>query len=201
MSTEPWQQQQPGQNPYAQQPQPGAPQQGVPPQGGYGYPPQQPQPGGAPGGMPGGMPGGFPPPPPPAGRISNAGLAIGAAVVLMLVGAAIYGLILKEAEMQIGYIAVGVGALIGLALGKLGGGNPVLPFVGIVLGLLGVYLGQVFGVAMAFADLPGAPGFFEILTQHFGDINEGLKENLEAIDYLFYALSGAAGFSLTKKFS
>lgn len=170
----PQQPQDPGQNPYAQQPQPPQPY---------------------------GQPGGFPPPPPAAGLRGNAGLAIAAAVVAMLVSAAIYGLILKEAEVQIGYLAVGIGALIGLALGKLGGSNPVLPFIGAVLGLLGVYLGQVFGIAMVFTDLPGAPGFFEVLTQHFGDINEGLKSELEVVDYLFYALGGVAGFSITRKFA
>ncbi|NJQ00741.1 hypothetical protein [Streptomyces zingiberis] len=222
MSEQPWQQHRPQQP--QQYPQPAAPQSGQPtaaqagqpyggqpqgpvpaPQAGFGPAPgSAPAPGPHAGPYPGpdGAPGGFPAPPPPApsgGRSGNAGLALGAAVVLMVVGALVYGLILKEAEVQIGYLAVGVGALIGLALGKLGGRNPVLPFAGAVLGLLGVYLGQVFGIAMAFADLPSAPGFLTVLTDHFGDINRGLKENLEVVDYLFYALSGAAAFSLTRK--
>ncbi|MEU8352914.1 hypothetical protein [Streptomyces sp. NPDC048845] len=52
---------------------------------------------------------------------------------------------------------------------------------------------------MAFSDIPGAPGFFDVLIDHFGDINEALKSELEAIDYLFYALGGAAAFSIAKK--
>ncbi|WP_069814556.1 hypothetical protein [Streptomyces sp. TP-A0874] len=193
---------QPGQAPYAQQ-QPSQP--GQPPQAGaapYGQqPPAQPgfqqPPHGQP--QPYGQPGGFPPPPAP--RQGNAALAVLAGVVAMLVAAGIYGFILSTVERQIGYIALGLGALIGLALGKLGGRNPALPFVGALLGLVGVYLGQVFGVAMVFSDIPGAPGFFTVLTDHFGDINEGLKEGLEFVDYLFYLLGAAAAFATCKKVS
>jgi hypothetical protein len=156
--------------------------------------PHGPQPG-APGAP--GAPGGYPSPF-PASRQGNLGLAVLAAVVAMLVGAAIYGFILSKAEMQIGYIAVGVGALIGAALGKLGGQNSSLPFVGIVLGLLGVYCGQVFGISLMSAEALNT-SVFDILTNYFGEMNTGLKENLEAVDYLFYILSGAAGFQVTRK--
>ncbi|MGP3999249.1 hypothetical protein [Streptomyces sp. 8N706] len=173
--SQPWQQQppQPG-NPYGRQ-QPG------------GQPPQQPY----------GDQGGFPPPAP--SRQGNVGLAIGAGAVAMLVGAGVYGAILKASDgAQIGYLAIGVGALIGAALGKLGGRNPALPVVGIVLGLLGVYFGQILGYALAVSDL-GDVSVVEALTKHLDIISEAWKEELEPIDALFYGLAGFAGFSVTKK--
>ncbi|MEC4017453.1 hypothetical protein [Streptomyces sp. H27-D2] len=188
--------QQPDQNPYAQQP----PQPGGNP---YGQPPQQPpQPGGNPFGQqpqqpPYGAPGGFPPPPPaPSGKV---GLAIVAGVVAMLVGAGIYGGVFKASDGgQVGYLAAGVGALIGAALGKIGGRNPILVFVGILLGLIGVYLGQIFGFTLVLMDYLHI-SVVEALTEYFDDISKAWQDNFEAIDLLFYVLSGAAVFSAAKK--
>ncbi|MCQ8773297.1 hypothetical protein [Streptomyces telluris] len=196
--SQPWQQpqqpQQPPQhNPYGQPPpqpyppqhQPHAPQQ---PPFGYG---QQPPP-------PYGPPGGFPPPPPPVRR-GNPGLALVLGFVAMLVGAAVYGGILKASDGgQIGYLAVGTGALIGAALGKVGGRNPALPVVGVLLGLLGVYLGQIFGIALELSDVFRVP-VTEILFEHFDSLSEAWQEYLEPIDALFFILGGAGAFQTARK--
>ncbi|MEV0278422.1 hypothetical protein AB0I22_18850 [Streptomyces sp. NPDC050610] len=202
--SQPWQQPQPPQqpqqpNPYGQQPQQPA---------GHGYPQQQP--GGYPPPAPGGYeqqpypphqgmygaPGGFPL---PAARRGNPGLAVVVGVVAMLVGSTIYGAILKATDgAQIGYLAAATGALIGAALGKLGGRNAALPVVGAALGLIGVYLGQIFGFALAFSD-GGDMSVFEALFDHFDVINRAWKEYLEFIDVAFYLLGAAGAYSTAKK--
>ncbi|QNS04601.1 hypothetical protein [Streptomyces xanthii] len=179
-------------NPYGQQ---------QPPQPGYGYPQQQPPAPGQPyapfpqqqGGQP---PMGFPPP--PAGRSGNAGLAILVAVVVALVLAGIYGAIVKATEHEIGYAAVAVGAVVGFAAGKIGGRNQALPFVCAVIALAGVYLGQISGYAMMFADYANI-GFFEALFDHFDLINEAWKSEADALTYVFMAVGAIAAFGSSKK--
>ncbi|MGY0024452.1 hypothetical protein [Streptomyces sp. cg35] len=180
-------------NPYAQQ-QPPAPQPG------YGYPQQQPPQGQqpyAPFPQQQGHPGGFAPPMPPA-RSGNAALGIVAAVVLALVTAWIYGAVMKATEHEIGYAAVAVGAVIGFAAGKIGGRNQVLPFVCAVLALGAVYLGQLTGYAMAIAEI-GNVSFIDILTDHFGDLNEGWKHEADFLTYLFLVIGAVAAFGSSKK--
>ncbi|MBB5121598.1 hypothetical protein AF335_22770 [Streptomyces eurocidicus] len=196
--SQPWQQpQQP--NPYGQQP-PQQPygQPGPQPQYGQPQPYAQPQPPyGAPQ-APYGAPGGYPPPPAPVRR-GNPGLAVILAVVAMLVGAGVYGGILKATDgAQIGYMAVVTGALIGLALGKVGGRAPALPAVGAVLGAAGVYLGQVFGISLALSD-GGNISLTDVLVDHFDVVNRAWKEMLKPIDALFYFLGGAGAFQVTRK--
>ncbi|MFH8403381.1 hypothetical protein ACH4FX_01225 [Streptomyces sp. NPDC018019] len=170
------------------QPWPSAPQQ-----------PQQPhQPPQAPYGAP--APGGFPAPmaPPPARR-GNPGLAVALGIVTTLVAAGVYGAVLKAVDgASIGYAALAVGALIGAVLGKVGGRGAALPVIGAVLGLLGLYLGQVFGIALITSDITGMP-LSETVLGHFDLVNAAWQEYLGAIDVVFYLLAGAGGFQVTKK--
>ncbi|KEF02494.1 MULTISPECIES: hypothetical protein [Streptomyces] len=170
------------------QPWPNAPQQ-----------PQQPhQPPQAPYGAP--APGGFPAPmAPPAARRGNAGLAVALGVVTTLVAAGVYGAVLKAVDgASIGYAALAVGALIGAVLGKVGGRSAALPVVGAVLGLAGLYLGQVFGVALITADILHI-SVLETASSQFGLVHAAWKAYLGPIDVVFYLLAGAGGFQVTKK--
>ncbi|MFH9423045.1 hypothetical protein [Streptomyces sp. NPDC017529] len=161
--------------------------------------PQQPyQPPQAPYGAP--APGGFPPPTaPPAANRGNAGLAVVLGVLAMLVAAGIYGAVLKAVNgASIGYAALAVGALIGAVLGKAGGRNAALPVVGAVLGLLGLYLGQVFGITLISSDILGIP-LTEVVFNHFDLVHAAWKDYLGAIDLVFYLLAAAGGFQVAKK--
>ncbi|MFG2195293.1 hypothetical protein [Streptomyces sp. NPDC048639] len=152
------------------------------------------------------QPGAYPPPPAPA-RKTNPGLAVVLGIVAAVVAAGIYAGVLyatfdedKGEVMQIGYLAVGVGALIGLALGKLGGHNVGLQILGAVLAVAAVFFGELYGYAMIMAEyFPGAPSTTEIFFDNFGHLFDGWKEDADAISYLFFALAAAAGFSVTKK--
>ncbi|MFI7010262.1 hypothetical protein [Streptomyces sp. NPDC050145] len=178
-------------NPYAQQ---------QPQQPGYGYPQQQPPAPGQPYApfpqQQGQAPMGFPPP--PAARSGNTGLAILAAVVVALVLAGIYGAIMKATEHEIGYAAVAVGAVVGFTAGKIGGRNEALPFICAVISLVAVYLGQISGLAMAFADYANI-GFFEALFDHFEIINEAWKSESDVLTYVFMAVGAIAAFGSSKK--
>ncbi|MBY8881799.1 hypothetical protein [Actinacidiphila acidipaludis] len=183
----PPQQPAPGQNPYGPPPQ--APY-GAPPQGAWGAPPQQPGFNGA----------AYPPPAPmaPMAQRDNAGLGILAGLGAVVVSALLYGLLIKGTKHEIGWAALAVGALVGLALGKVGGRNPVLPFVGIPLALLGVYLGQLFGLALIAASANDV-GVVDVFTQHFSFLQHAWKESLGAKDFLFFGIAGLEGFVFTKR--
>ncbi|MFI6939308.1 hypothetical protein ACIBI4_08565 [Streptomyces sp. NPDC050418] len=166
------------------------------------FPPQQPQQPGGP--NPYGQPGPFPPAPPV--RSGNVGLGIVVGIVAMLVGAAAYGGLMRAfgsedgSYTEIGYIAVGVGALIGFAAGKLGGNNPVLPIVSALLGAVGVFLGQLFGFSLLISWWSGGLiSATEMMTEHFSDLMEGWKEEADAMTYLFLAVGAFAGFGAAKK--
>ncbi|MFE2179825.1 hypothetical protein [Streptomyces sp. NPDC059455] len=223
-----WQQpQQPGG--YPQQPG-GYPQQPAPPQQaggygstqqpGYGYPqgqpqqPQQPQPQ---------YGGGFPPPAPPAGRPGNPLLAVGAALVATVVGAFLYAFLLSAMAntdktppevTQFAYAGVVVGALIGLAVAKLGGRNTGLWVVGAVLALAAVFLGELYGYAMIlhdvmsnYADKIGGGASSQVLSSneiffdHFSDLWKSWKEDSDALTYIFMALAPVAAVSTAYRIS
>ncbi|AOR32559.1 hypothetical protein BFF78_17150 [Streptomyces fodineus] len=182
-SAPPPQQPQPGPvggNPYAQQAPAGAP-----------YPPQ-------PGAYPA-QPGAFAAPPAPtAPARNNVVLGVVAAVVAAVVTAGLYGLVIGATKHEIGYAAVGVGFVVGLAAGKAGGRNPVLPVVGAVLALGSVYIGQLVGEAMIGADQLHV-SFGELFFQHFDIVQQAWKDNADPLTFLFFAIAAFAAFSGAKK--
>ncbi|MHA5052730.1 hypothetical protein [Streptomyces sp. SD15] len=180
------------------QPQPsdGNPYAAQQPSGGNPYAAQQP-PQGNPFAGPGQQPG-FAPPAPPAPRRDNIAFGIVAAVVVALVTAGIYGTIIGKTEYEIGYAAVAVGFLTGLAAGKLGGRNPALPFVSAILSLGAVYLGQLIGMAVWAADETGL-SLTTIFFDNFNVLTSGWKEEADVMTFLFLAFGAFAAFSGAKK--
>jgi hypothetical protein len=138
------------------------------------------------------------------GRSGNLGVAIAVGFVAMIVGALIYGGLMRAMAKdngeysEIGYAAVVVGALVGAALGKIGGRNPALPIIAVLLSLVGIFLGQFFGYGLLinhWSEMPLA----DIYTEHSNDLFKGWKEDFDVMTGLFYLIGGAAAFSLSKK--
>ncbi|MEU1467607.1 hypothetical protein ABZ434_05230 [Streptomyces sp. NPDC005761] len=188
----------PPNQPYDAQPQPGNP---------YAAQPGQPVQPGAPTGNPfaGQQPVGAPfgggaPFAPVAPARNNVGLGIVVALVAALVAAGIYGAIIGATKHEIGYAAVGVGAIVGFAAGKLGGRNPALPVISGVLALVGVYLGQLLGEAIIISkQLPLS--VTEIFTEHFSDLNTVWKEDSDAMSFVFFVVAAVVAFSTARKTS
>ncbi|MFD6889532.1 hypothetical protein [Streptomyces sp. NPDC059957] len=136
---------------------------------------------------------------PTPARPANVGLGIVAALVAALAAAAAYGGIMNALEREISYAAVGVGAIIGFAAGKLGGRNPILPIVGAVLSVVSVFLGQLFYYALAIAGGSGA-GLGDVLsTLGVAGLVDIWKEDADVFTFLFLALGAFVGFSTAKK--
>ncbi|TXS11048.1 hypothetical protein EAO70_29085 [Streptomyces sp. adm13(2018)] len=161
----------------------------------------------------GGAPAPYAAAPPPAPARDNLGLGLLAGVAAAALGALVLGGIMRAmadedgSYTQLGILALAVGALVGFALGKVGGSHPVLPFVGVPLALLGVFAGQLLGYAMMiswWAELATpyqAPTTTEMFTMHFSELFTAWKEELGVMDLLFYGIAGYEGFVITKKVS
>lgn len=145
------------------------------------------------------QPGAVPPPPaPPAPPRGNVALGLVGAVVAAVAAAALYGMVIGLTKHEIGWAAVGVGFVIGLAAGRLGGRNPLLPVAATLLALGSVYLGQLVGEAMIGADQLDL-GFSEVFFQHFGVVQDAWKETADPLTFLFFAIAGWAAFSGAQK--
>ncbi|MGN5635776.1 hypothetical protein [Streptomyces sp. AC154] len=178
-------------NPYAGQ-QPGQPQPGAPTGNPFGG--QQP----GPYGQPGAQFGGGAPFAPVAPARNNLALGLVVAFVAALVAAGIYGAIIGATKHEIGYAAVGVGAIVGFAAGKVGGRNPVLPVLGAVFALIGVYAGQLLGEAIIISkQLPLS--VTDIFLDHFSDLNTVWKEDSDFVSVLFFVVAAVVAFSTAKK--
>jgi XapX domain-containing protein len=189
--------------PAGQPPQP--PQSPQPPSQDDGYGPPPPAPFGYPR-LPG-APGAFdpaaypapagqmaPPPPPPP----NVALAVLAGIATAVAAGAVYGWITGLTKYEISYLALGVGFLVGAVVAKVGGRSPALPYVGAVLALLGVFLGQFFGEAILGAHANDV-SVTSALLDYTGDVFQAWKADFDTMSFLFMALAGVVGFQTPRR--
>ncbi|MER6243210.1 hypothetical protein ACFY3E_29775 [Streptomyces griseorubiginosus] len=183
------------QEPAEQQPQPQPQPVDAAPQSADGAP-YAPQPGAVPPPPAPGIPYGAVPAPAPVRN--NLGLGLVAAFVAAVVAAGVYGAIIGLTKHEIGWAAVGVGFLVGLAAGRVGGRNPVLPVASAVLSLGSVYVGQLVGEAMIVAkDTPLS--FSELFFQHFDVLQEGWKAGADPLTFVFFAIAAYVAFTGARK--
>lgn len=132
----------------------------------------------------------------------NLGMAVAAGVVAMLVGAVLWAVITVTTEFQIGFMAIGVGVLVGYAVRRFGNGT-TMPFAltGAVLALLGCVLGNLFSVigflskqeGMSLGDVAGFVLGNPSMAMMF------MRESFSAMDLLFYAIAVYEGYKIAIK--
>lgn len=123
--------------------------------------------------------------------------AIGAGLIACLAGAAAWAAITVATEYQIGYMAVGLGALTGVAVRYAGRG--VIPLYGVIaaiLSLVGCLAGNVLGSVGFLAIAEGVPYFDILLLLTPGITINVLMETFSPIDLIFYALAVSVGYRL-----
>jgi hypothetical protein len=118
--------------------------------------------------------------------------------VAALAGAGIWTLVTVLTGYQIGFMAIGVGFLVGLAVQFAGKGiNKIFGVMGAALALIGCLLGNYFTVVHFVGEAEGL-GFFETL----GRISPAAIPELMAItfspmDLVFYGIAVYEGFKLS----
>lgn len=136
--------------------------------------------------------------PAPAPVSDSPGLGVLAAVVAALAAAGVYGWIISATDHQIGWAAVGVGALVGLAAGKAGGRSPALPVVAALLAVAAVFVGQLFAIVLVFADKLQVSAF-DILGQGASPLLEVWQGAADPLTFVFLAIGGYAAFQTSRK--
>ncbi|MFB7516924.1 hypothetical protein [Streptomyces sp. NPDC056144] len=143
-------------------------------------------------------PGPYPATPPPAPARENLALGLVAAFVAALVAGGVYGAVIGGIEREIGWAAVGVGFLVGLAAGKVGGRNPILPVVSAALALGAVYFGQLLGMAIIAGKQLNASAA-DLIFQEFGALTSAWNEGKDPLTFLFLGIAAFAAFSGARK--
>lgn len=126
------------------------------------------------------------------------GLLLGFAAAL--VGAVLWAVITLATNYQIGFMAVGVGLLVGFAV-RIGGKglSPVFSVSGAILALLGCVLGNLFTIYGSAANELGL-SVFEIMA--LVDVPMAfsiLKESAQPMDFLFYAIAIYEGYRFSTR--
>ena len=131
---------------------------------------------------------------------SQQNLALGAVggVGAALIGAGLWAWITVLTGYQIGWMAVGVGFLVGYSIRLLGKGvDTVFGIIGAVLALLGCVLGNLLGVFGFIAADVGIP-YFELLFQiKPSAIPQLVVDTFHPMDLLFYGIAVYEGYRLS----
>ncbi|WDI43251.1 hypothetical protein [Bremerella sp. P1] len=125
----------------------------------------------------------------------NLPLAIIGGAIAAVVGAAIWATVTLLTGYQIGFMAIGVGFLVGIAVRLAGqGGSPAFGVVGALFALFGCVLGNFLTVIGVIADGAGV-GFFEALISfNYAHTFEVLYATFSPMDLLFYGIAIYEGF-------
>lgn len=126
----------------------------------------------------------------------GAGIAAGA--VAAVGGAALWAAITVFTGYQIGFMAVGIGFLVGWAVRAAGKGvDKTFGIAGAVLALLGCLAGNLLAVVGLVAKQEGIP-FFDLLPRLDPNVAiELMKASFSPIDLLFYAIAVYEGYRLS----
>ncbi|MBM3152361.1 MAG: hypothetical protein FJZ96_09220 [Chloroflexi bacterium] len=129
-------------------------------------------------------------------------LGVIAGGIAMLIGAVLWGVITYATEYQVSYMAIGLGALVGVAMHKLGrGGSLTAGIIAALLSLAGCLLGNFFFYTGAISKSEGMP-FLDVLFALVIDpsiVMEIFSAAFEIMDLLFYAIAMYVGFSVARK--
>jgi hypothetical protein len=127
----------------------------------------------------------------------NLGIGILAGSVAAIAGAGLWAVVTVMTEYQIGWMAVGVGVLVGLSLRKFGKGiDKTFGIAGAGLALLGCVLGNLLAVC-GFVSVQEAIPFLQVLGRLTpAAAVELLKVTFSPIDLLFYGIAVYEGYKL-----
>lgn len=122
-------------------------------------------------------------------------LGLAAGIVAMLVGAALWAVVTAVTHWQIGYMAVGVGLLVGYAVRAAGKGmTTVYGVMGAVLSLLGCVLGNLLSVCIIVASDMAIP-FADVVAKLTPALAvDMMVETFHPLDLLFYAFAVMEGY-------
>lgn len=124
-------------------------------------------------------------------------LAVLGGLIASILAALLWAVITYATKFQIGFMAIGVGFLVGFAVNFFGRGiTTAFGVVGAAFSLFGCLLGNILTTIIAASFEEGVP-FSAILTAFLTDptiVGMILKETFSPIDLLFYAIAVYEGY-------
>ena len=125
----------------------------------------------------------------------NLSMGILAGLGAAIVGALLWALITSAVKYQIGYMAIGVGFMVGLSVRFGGKGmDPIYGVVGAILALLGCILGNYMALVFIVADTVDTSGFSLLFQMPPSLVLEGMMETASTMDVLFYGIAIYEGY-------
>ena len=120
---------------------------------------------------------------------------IGAGFIAAIAGALIWGLITYAIEYQIGFMAIGIGWLVGLTIQKIGKSTDIqFGIVGGALSLFGCLFGNLLATLLLVASVEDM-SIFTIFSDLNIDVIVGIfTDTFNPMDLLFYGLAVYYGF-------
>ena len=119
------------------------------------------------------------------------------ASVACILGAVAWSLISVSTGLQMGYMAIGVGFLVGFAMRQGKGIRLVFGILGAVLALISCVLGDFLSI-IGFAAKDYDMTFFEVLTGvDYGEIFSVMVKNVVSMSALFYGIAVYEGYKLS----
>lgn len=129
----------------------------------------------------------------------NIVLAIAGGAIGAFVGATIWAAVTVYSNYQIGFMAIGVGALVGYLVRILGGGHTrTFGLVGATFAIMGCVFGNILSGIGFFAKENGLGLLDTYLNFDFGASGDILVAMFSPIDILFYAIAISAAFRYSK---
>lgn len=119
-----------------------------------------------------------------------------AGLAAAIVGAIIWAVVTVTTNYQIGFMALGVGALVGFAL-RIGNGGKLFGILGAFLALFGCILGNYLSL-IAFAAAEQHVGFFTMLNDADPTkVISAMWEDFVSTSIVFYALAAYEGYKFS----
>lgn len=132
----------------------------------------------------------------------NLPMAIVGGLVASLIGAAVWAGITVATKYQIGWVAVGVGFLVGYAVNMLGKGvTPKFGYIGAAFAMFGCLLGNLLSTCGFIAIEESLP-FFQVASEILSQpsfVVEIMKETFSPMDVVFYGIALYEGYKFSFK--
>lgn len=125
-------------------------------------------------------------------------LAIGAGLVAAAVGAAVWAVVTVTTGYQIGFMAIGIGFLVGWTIRNIGkSSSQIFGVAGASLALLGCVAGNILAT-VGFAAHGESLPFMSVLSRLTLSMIPGvLTESFNAMDLVFYGIATYEGYKLS----
>jgi hypothetical protein len=136
---------------------------------------------------------------PVTGRLAAALLA---GLLAALAGGIVWAVITVQTRYQLGFMAIGLGLLVGFAVRKVGGGNTAaFAVIGAVCALLGCLLGNLLSASGFYAEAQDRSVVL-VVAQLMDEPDRAVKlmqATFNPIDLLFYAIAVFAAYKLSRR--